>query len=235
MWKSEGTVEYHERGIKFYHSCLFPLPERSRQTAVQRARDSEPRTLVIKGEIMPWDEQHQALVTQPPSEFSAFLSCTKMSFLWRKQRERQGHERCNNVGGQLLRVQSPDSWLLELQSLQNAREASGKVSGKPLTRILWAAELQTDLTYLLRSPAESEHCLVLQVMGQKALVPLEWTLALKKSPSAFFWLLQTPREGLCCCVYVLSLICSREESCNRVGSCLEILRKVDRQKSQHEG
>lgn len=99
MWKSEGTVEYHERGIKFYHSCLFPLPERSRQTAVQRARDSEPRTLVIKGEIMPWDEQHQALVTQPPSEFSAFLSCTKMSFLWRKQRERQGHERCNNVGG----------------------------------------------------------------------------------------------------------------------------------------
>lgn len=88
------------------------------------------------------------------------------------------------------------------------KQASGKMNGKPLTSLLRAAKLQTDLACLLRSPTESEHHLLLEVMGQQALASLELTLALKKKknhhlPFFFFFLASSDPQGgtllLCLC------------------------------------
>lgn len=49
----------------------------------------------------------------------------------------------------------------------------------------------------------------------------------KKSSSVFFfpsWLVQTPREGLRCCVCAPRLFCSTEESRSRISGCLEVLK-----------
>lgn len=142
----------------------------------------------------------------------ALLSCTVMSFLCRKQRDRQQHEGCNYECSQLLRVRGLDSSAFRVAKPPIGQGASGRMNGKPVMSVLRAEKLQTDLARFLRSPAEFAHRSVLKLMGQQALVSLEWALASRISPSASFWLFLIPREGLCCCVCVLCLFCSREES-----------------------
>lgn len=146
------------------------------------------------------------------SQLMALLSCAVMSCLSRKERHRQPHEGCNDEDSQLLSVRGLDSVPFRATKSPTSQEASGRMNGKPLMSMLCATKLQTDLARFLRSPAEFAHCSVLKLMGQQALVSLEWALAFRNSPSASFWRFLIPREGLCCCVCVLGLFCSREES-----------------------
>lgn len=142
-----------------------------------------------------------------------------MPFLCRKQRERQGYGKCNSKVCQPLRIWGLDSWLAELQSLQKARDASVKMNGRPLTSMLWAAKLQTDLASLLRSPAEYEHR-----MWQQALTSLELALALNKIIICLFFGQLRPPGELCCCVCILPIFCITEESRSWISGCLEVLK-----------
>lgn len=109
----------------FYHSCLLCLPERSRQTSVQRARDSEARMLVINGEMMLWAwatwgsccPVSQWVLSSLP--FRVVLWCP--AFLESKRTD-------SNVKDVMMRTASFweseawTLWLSELQSLQQAKK-----------------------------------------------------------------------------------------------------------------
>ena len=110
--------------------------------------------------------------------FCCFLSCSKKAFLQRQRRHVPGNWRCGEEGRQPLGSWGLDSWLWDLRSLQKARESSVEMNGQPLTGMLWAGQLQTDLARFLRAKRTEPHS---QVMGQQALACLlELALALKK-------------------------------------------------------
>lgn len=166
--------------------------------------------------------------------FCCFLSGSKKSFPRRQRRPVPGNGRCGEEGRQPPRSWGPDSWLWDLRRLQKARVVSGN-EWPASDRHAVSCGITNRPGAFPRSPREPIPAYCYKSWdSRRLLASLELALALKKKkknhhlPFFFFlilWLVQGPRNRLCCWVCVPHLFFHPEASGCIAADCLEPCRR----------
>lgn len=152
-----------------------------------------------------------------------------MSFLWRKQKgeagiwamQLRGLPASENLGPGLLalrvakpskgqRIVSGNEW-----KASDRHAVSCKITNRPGMLSREPNRLWASLTVISHGTACA--CFTGAGFGIKKKI----IICLPPAPR---WLIHIPREGLCCCVCVLRLFCSTEESRSRISGCKEGLK-----------